>query len=166
MKLAELWYRKIVTPIIGLLKQGITPEKIVLSICFGIVLGVIPVLGSTTILCTLAALIFRLNLPAIHIINYLVYPLQIIFLIPFYRAGAWLFDADVLLLSAGKVIAMINEDTMAAIRFLWDTTAHALVVWLILAPVVGILLYLILLPLVRQLPLEPSATPKMADNNN
>ena len=47
--------RRIVIPILDLLRQGITPEKIALSIALGITLGVTPVLGSTSILCFLAA---------------------------------------------------------------------------------------------------------------
>jgi hypothetical protein len=44
------FYRRVVDPILGLMTQGITPEKIALSLAFGIVLGVFPMLGSTTIL--------------------------------------------------------------------------------------------------------------------
>ena len=62
---------------------GITPEKIALSVALGITLGVTPVLGSTSILCFLAAVVFRLNAPAIQLVNYFVYPLQFALLIPF-----------------------------------------------------------------------------------
>ena len=58
-------YRRLVRPILRLLRQGVTPEKIALSLALGAVLGVFPVLGSTTALCTLAAITLRLNLPAI-----------------------------------------------------------------------------------------------------
>ena len=47
-------YRKLVQPFIDLLKQGVTPEKIALTVALGITLGVTPVIGSTTMLCTLA----------------------------------------------------------------------------------------------------------------
>ena len=83
--------RRLVRPVIELLRQGVTPEKIALSIVFGVTLGVFPVLGSTTALCATAALAFRLNLPAIQLVNYFVYPLQIALLIPFFRLGEKLF---------------------------------------------------------------------------
>jgi uncharacterized protein (DUF2062 family) len=51
------FYRRVVDPILRLMTQGITPEKIALSLAFGIVLGVFPMLGSTAILCVVAALI-------------------------------------------------------------------------------------------------------------
>ena len=58
--------RRVLDPIINLLHQGITPEKIALSLAFGICLGVFPVLGTTVLLCTAATWIFRLNFAAIQ----------------------------------------------------------------------------------------------------
>ena len=154
MEFKGFWQRKFVKPIIDLVNQGITLQKIVLSIAIGATLGVIPVPGATTILCTIAAILFRLNLPAIQLVNYLVYPLQIILLIPFYRAGEFVFNAEPLSLSASKVVGMIKEDVWAAIKFLWDTTLHAVVVWCILAPILVAILYYLLLPLVKRLPFK------------
>ena len=62
------WHRRIVNPILDLLRQGITPEKMALSIALGITLGITPVIGSTSILCLLAAIVLRLNTPAIQLI--------------------------------------------------------------------------------------------------
>jgi uncharacterized protein (DUF2062 family) len=42
------FYRHLVRPILDLLRQGVTPEKIALSLALGMALGVFPVLGSTT----------------------------------------------------------------------------------------------------------------------
>jgi len=67
-------YRKLVRPILDLLQQGVTPEKIALSVALGAAIGVFPALGWTTILCAIVALVWKLNLPAIQIINYFMYP--------------------------------------------------------------------------------------------
>lgn len=143
-------HRRLIRPVIELLRQGVTPEKIALSIVFGITLGVFPVLGSTTALCAIAALAFRLNLPAIQIVNYFVYPLQIALLIPFFRLGEKLFAAHHLPLSVPQIYAMIHASVSGAIRALWTTTWHAIVVWCLLAPVAGVVLYLILAPALRR----------------
>lgn len=142
--------QRFVRPVIELLRQGVTPEKIALSIVFGVTLGVFPVLGSTTALCALAALAFRLNLPAIQIVNYFVYPLQIALLIPFFRLGERLFGAQHLPLSVPQIYAMIHASVTSAIRTLWTTTWHAIVVWCLLAPVAALFLYLVLVPLLRR----------------
>jgi len=138
-------------PFVDLLRQGMTPEKLALTIALGAVLGVTPVLGSTTLLCGLAAVVFRLNLPAIQLVNGLVYPLQLLLLIPFYRAGAWIFRGDASDLSLERVFQWIRGDVAQAVAALWTVTMHALVAWLAAGAVSGGILYLALLPLIRQI---------------
>jgi uncharacterized protein (DUF2062 family) len=142
--------RRLVRPVIELLRQGVTPEKIALSIVFGVVLGVFPAIGVTTAFCAIAALVFRLNLPAIQIVNYFVYPLQIALLIPFFRFGEKLFGAQHLPLSVPQIYAMIHASMTGAVRALWTTTWHAIVVWCLVAPVAAITLYLVLVPVLRR----------------
>jgi uncharacterized protein (DUF2062 family) len=100
--------RQIARPIVELLRQGVTPEKMALSLALGVALGVFPVLGTTTALCALVAFIWRLNLPAIQIVNYFVYPLQIALLIPFFRAGEKLFGRPHLPLSVTQILAAVH----------------------------------------------------------
>jgi hypothetical protein len=80
-----------------------------------------------------------------------VYPLQFILLIPFYRLGAWMFRADASTISLGGVTALIREDVGHAIRTLWVVTMHALLAWLVLGVVALAILYAVFVPLVRQL---------------
>jgi uncharacterized protein (DUF2062 family) len=143
-------HRRLVRPVLDLLRQGVTPEKIALSLTLGVALGVFPVLGSTTALCALAALVLRLNLPAIQIVNYFVYPLQIALLIPFFRLGERLFRAPHLPLSVLQIYAMIHANMWSAIRSLWTTTWHAIIVWGVAAPVFAGVAYGILAPALRR----------------
>jgi uncharacterized protein (DUF2062 family) len=144
-------YRKLVLPIIDLLRQGITPEKIAQSLAFGIVLGVFPVLGSTTILCALAAIVFRLNLPAIQLVNYLIYPLQLALLIPFIRFGEVLFRAPHLPLSLPMMFAMIRASVWQATKTFWTSGWHAMVAWCLVGPLSIYLLTRFLTPALRKL---------------
>jgi uncharacterized protein (DUF2062 family) len=145
------FHRSVVVPIVALLTQGITPEKIALSLAFGIVLGVFPVVGCTTILCAAAALIFRLNLPSIQLVNYLVYPLQLFFLLPFIRLGERLFRAAPLRLSLPQILSMIRADLRHAIATLWLAGVHAMSAWLLVGPPAILLLYFVLSRLLRQI---------------
>jgi len=151
----DLFRRRILVPVLELLRQGITPEKIALSIALGITLGVTPVLGSTSLLCLAAALLFRLNMPAIQLVNYLVYPLQFLLLLPFFRAGEWIFSATPMALSAAMMVAMIRTDTWNAIHLLWTATLHALVAWMVFASLASLLLYILLLPVLQKLIRSP-----------
>ena len=142
--------RRLFRPLIDLLRQGVTPERIALSFVFGVMLGVFPMLGTTTALCAIAALAFRLNLPAIQLVNFFVYPLQIAFLIPFFRLGEKLFGTPHLPLSIPQIYAMMHASMTGAVRALWTTTWHAIVVWCLVAPLAAIVLYWILTPVLRR----------------
>lgn len=143
-------HRRLVQPFLDLLNQGVSPEKIALTVALGITLGVTPVIGLTTTLCTLAALILRLNLPAILLVNGVVYPLQLVLLVPFLRAGAWIFRAEGPKLSVVQIFHLIRADVWHAITVLWIATMHALVIWLVVGCAVSAVVYLVLIALLRR----------------
>ena len=142
--------RILIEPLTGFLRQGMTPKELALTIALGFTLGLTPVLGSTTILCTLAALLLRLNLPAIQLINGLTYPLQLALFIPFLRAGAWVFRTSDPSLTLTQIAALIRANVWHAIAALWVVTMHALLVWLLFGCVATGVLYLILVPILEK----------------
>ena len=146
---SELVRRKVIQPIIAMLKQGIAPERIALSMAFGVALGVFPALGVTTLLCAVAALVLRLNLPAIQLVNYVVYPLQLALLIPFMKLGGWLFGAPRIGLSAPQVVELLQRDIGNAITQLWIFTLHGVAAWLLVSPVIVLVIYMSLTPILR-----------------
>ena len=142
--------RRLLRPFLDLLRQGITPEKVALTIALGLSLGITPVIGSTTLLCTLAAVALRLNLPAIQLVNGAAYPLQLILIIPFLRAGAWIFgDSTVPALTVTRLFELFRANLWGAILTLWTATMHALVVWLGVAGCGCLVLYLSLVPILK-----------------
>jgi uncharacterized protein (DUF2062 family) len=143
------FYRRLVRPILELLKQGVTPEKIALSIALGAAIGVLPALGWSTALCAVAALVLRLNLPAIQIVNYFMYPVQIVLIIPFFKLGARLFRAPHVPFSLAQINALFHAGVWKAINLLWTTIWHAVVVWSLLAPVFVLVAYMVCAPLLR-----------------
>lgn len=128
-----------------------TPEKIALTLALGTALGVSPALGCTTALCAIAAIVLRLNLPIIQTVNYLVYPLQIVLLLPFFHLGEKLFHQPHLLVSVAQIHALIHESVWLAIRVLWTAAWHAAVGWLLIAPVFIAITYAILVRVLRRI---------------
>jgi uncharacterized protein (DUF2062 family) len=145
------FHRRMARPILQLLRQGVTPEKLALSIALGAALGVFPVLGTTTALCALAALLLRLNLPAIQIANWFIYPAQIALLIPFFRIGEFLFSAPHLPLTAARLQEIFHAHPWSATQLLWTTVWHAAIAWCLIALAFIPLAYLIQLPLLRRM---------------
>ena len=147
----QFLHTRLVRPILQLLTQGITPEKIALSLAFGIMLGVFPVLGTTTLLCLIAALAFRLNLAAVQLVNFLVYPLWFALLIPFVRVGERLFGAPPLAMTGSQMLALAHANFLHSVSVLWLTAMRAAAAWMLVGPPGIIALYLMLVPLIRRM---------------
>lgn len=136
------WQRRVVAPIAGQLRQGITPEKLALTIALGIALSVFPILGTTMLLCGLTAWRLRLNQPVIHTVNYVFYPVQIALLLPFYRAGETLFGQPHLpIFSLTELIGRFNASPWQFVVDYGMVGAYGIVVWCLLAPPVTALIY-------------------------
>jgi uncharacterized protein (DUF2062 family) len=145
------WFkRKAVDPLLDLLKQGLSPGKLAQCVAFGVAIAVFPALGTTTVIAAGAALAFRLNMVAIQTVNYLAYPLQFVLLLPFFRAGEWLFGAEPLSLGVADVATLVGEHPLDAIGQLWTVTWHAAVAWGALSVVVVPLLTLALTPVFKK----------------
>jgi len=141
---------KIAAPLLELLKKDITPEKLALTVSFGFVLAVFPVFGTTTILCVIFAFVFRLNHAAIQIVNYAVYPLWAILLIPFYKIGGMLFQSSVINLSVEQIVTLFRTDIWEFVQSLGVATLYAIVAWLAICPFVAGILYFITLPIFKK----------------
>jgi uncharacterized protein (DUF2062 family) len=140
----KLFY-KIKQKFIDFLKQGISPEKLALAVALGICLGIIPLLGATSLLCMAAAFSFRLNMGAIQVVNYLTYPLQLILYIPFLKYGASIFSNEKFNYSLSEITTMLSENTWQTIQKFFWVNVYGLLLWLIIAAVLYIFLYFICL---------------------
>lgn len=147
----EFLQKRLVRPILQLLTQGITPEKIALSLAFGIMLGVFPVMGTTSLLCLIAALLFRLNIAAVQLVNVLVYPLWFALLIPFIRVGERLFGVPPLAMSGSQMLGLAHANFLHSTGVLWWTALRAAAAWMLVGPAGIIVLYLILVPIIRRM---------------
>jgi len=161
MKLRD---HKLARLILELLSQGITAHKIALTVALGVVLGVTPVLGSTTLLCAAAALAFGINLPLIQVVNYVVYPLQLLLLIPFIQAGQWLFRQPPLPFSLAQLIALFRVSFWHTLGMLWEYTLHGLIAWLILGGMTGFIIYITSRPILGYLIVRKTAAEKQRIN--
>ncbi len=138
--------RRLLGPLLGLLKQGMSPERLALCVAIGIVIGNIPILGLSTALCALIALVFRLNLPAMQIVQALMAPTQLLLIIPFVRLGEWVLRAPHQPLSIQAGLALLSHGVGHAVVVLWDAILHAGFAFLLVAPLAIFILYKILIP--------------------
>jgi uncharacterized protein (DUF2062 family) len=139
-------YRRILEPLLALLRQGISPDRLALCVAIGVVVGNIPILGISTILCAAIALAFRLNLPAIQIVQALMAPTQILLIIPFVRLGEWILRVPPQPVSIEKGLELVAQGAGYAIVALWDALLHAGFAWILVAPFAVLLFYKLLSP--------------------
>ena len=135
----------------NLFTQGISPRKLALTISLGVFIGIIPVLWGSTLICALLAFAFRLNQLSIQAANFLVYPMQIALIIPFYRIGAGIFPwgpsvSPDIFAKGIKNAWMGNLVPMAA------ATVKALAAWFLIAAPVVVLLYFLLWAVFARMP--------------
>lgn len=154
--------RRLLDPILDLLRQGVTPDKIAMSLAFGLGIGIFPVLGVSTILCTVVAIVLRLNLPAIQLVNYLAAPIQLALIIPFVRVGEHLLRLAPQPLSISEGFKLMATGVIHAVVVLWDAIVHAALGWIVIGPFLIYGLYRILKPLLMRaarirLPITPQA---------
>ena len=110
---------------------ALPPETVALVVAVGLVLGVFPVFGCPTFLCAAAAVILRLNLPALQLVNQLSSPLQLALLIPLGRFGAF----------------VIGDRAASSIA---SVARHAILGWFCLCVPLGLILYYLVLLTVRR----------------
>ncbi|MFD2515566.1 DUF2062 domain-containing protein [Pontibacter locisalis] len=141
---------RIIQPVLNLLKQGMTPQKLAVTVALGTMVGIVPALGVTTVMGTAIAARFRLNIAATVLISYLVQPLQLLLIIPFVRLGVFMFGLKELRLSLEEMVAMFKNDWLEALDSLWKANLAAVSAWALIAMPIGGVLYLLLLPIFKK----------------
>ena len=146
------------------LKCGMEPRQLAFTLALGFAIGCIPLLGVTTGICALLAIVLRLNMPAIQAANWLAMPLQVLLLIPFLRLGQWLFRSHATPFTSKDVLARMESAPWAALRDMGSMLGHGVVAWLMIAGPALLIMTLSLTPLLRRVatlakarPLTPAA---------
>ncbi|GAP44378.1 uncharacterized protein conserved in bacteria [Lentimicrobium saccharophilum] len=122
-----------IKPVKAFLLQGLSPLMMARTIAAGCCIGIIPVPGSSTLLCTAVAILFKMNLALIQVINYAVFPLQILLAIPFYKAAARMINSEMLQDFPETLIAAFNADWWGAINNSFQVIFTAFLIWLLLS---------------------------------
>jgi uncharacterized protein (DUF2062 family) len=153
--------RRVVDPVLGLLRQGLSPRDLALCLALGAGVGMFPVLGVSTPALTLIALWQRLNLAAIQLVSWLVGPVQLVLIIPFMRLGEWVLGSEPQPMTIEAGMEIISQGILQAIVTMWDAIVHASVGWILIGPLAIFVLYRSLIPVLERAlqTLKPSSPP-------
>jgi uncharacterized protein (DUF2062 family) len=133
------------------LRQGVTAEKIALTLAIGLMLGLFPIFGTTSALCVLAALRLRLNQPIIQLVNWFVAPLQLPGMYFFARIGERLTGSAPVAFSISGLVQQFRASPLRFLQLFGMTGLRAVLAWLLIAPLIAALVYVLALPPLRHL---------------
>jgi uncharacterized protein (DUF2062 family) len=123
-----------------------------MSIALGIVFGLFPVVGITSFMCFAISIPFRLNLLFIQVVNYIVYPLQLLLIIPYLKFGHILFHfSSMHEFNLTSIQQSMNQGIGSLFTDFGMLFLSAILFWLILAIPFSIFLYYFSLKHIRKL---------------
>jgi uncharacterized protein (DUF2062 family) len=158
--LTRFWRERVWGLILAQLSQGVTPQKIALTVALGLSLGIFPILGATTTLCGIVGICLKLNQPIIQMVNWLVYPVQLSLILVFIRIGEWIMRAPHISFSVPELIQKFHESPGRFFQQFGMTGVHGIVAWLIIAPFLTLAAYAGLLLLLKKfMPINASTNP-------
>ena len=86
------WFRcRILRPLLRQLRGGVTPRRLAWSLALGVVIGINPSVGLTTLVVVMLAWAFGLNQIASQIGSHVVAPIHLLLFLPFIQLGVYLF---------------------------------------------------------------------------
>ena len=123
-----------------------TAKKVALTLALGLSFGIMPLMGFTTLLLTIIAFQFRLNILAIQVIHYSVSFLQIILFIPFLKLGLYIFNVKALPFDINNIITLLQTEFIDTFLSFWQINLMGILVWSIFAIPLGLAIYYLSLP--------------------
>jgi uncharacterized protein (DUF2062 family) len=145
------WRRRLGDPIIALLTQGITPDKVSYTLALGTGLSLFPFLGFTSLLNLAVGLALRLNQPLLQTLNQLLGPLQIGLIVVYIRIGEWIWGAEPLPFSIELLIAVFRDASFTEfLQRFGMAGVHAFTAWALTLPLLVFILNRSLRPLIRR----------------
>jgi uncharacterized protein (DUF2062 family) len=131
------------------LTQGVTAEKVALSIAVGSALALFPILGTTTTLCVIAGIALRLNQPVLQAINALFYPVYFPLIAAFVRLGDRVLGTPPTSFNVRLMASVFAHHPSDFVRQFGATALHAVLGWSLAVPLWIPLVYLAALPPLR-----------------
>lgn len=147
---ASFLQRRLLAPLRAQLTQGVTPDRLALTVAIGTACSLLPFLGFTSLLNLGVGLALRLNQPILQILNQLLGPLQLVLILAYVRAGEFIWRAAPMPLSVPTLVSSFRADPWAFLSRFGLTGVHAATAWLLSVPLIVATLYFSLRPAFRR----------------
>jgi len=159
----SFWQRRITDPVLALLTQGVTPDRVAFTLALGTGLSLFPFFGFTTLLNLGVGIWLRLNQPILHTLNQVLGPVHLVMIVVYVRIGEAIWSAERIPLSVSVLLQTFREETFVGFlqRFGW-AGVHAFTAWLITLPLLVFGLQAIVRPIIRHAAQRVTRTPQVS----
>lgn len=140
-KIVESFTHKFLVPFRLVPKDGLTPEKLAFSVTLGIVSGIFPVIGMTTLLSILLTMLFRQNLLIVQAVQWVLALFQVLLIIPFMQLGAYILNVHAIHISMAQINHAFQPGMLSGIKTVGIFHLYGMLSWLILAFPAGAVSY-------------------------
>jgi uncharacterized protein (DUF2062 family) len=158
--LRSLWHRRVISLLVAQFKQGISAEKLALTIALGLTLGIFPIIGASTALCLAVGVWLKLNQPVIQLANWIAAPLQVPLVLGFVRMGEWITRAQPVTFSVPELFVKFRESPAKFMQEFGLTGLRGILAWAVIAPLLIPLIYFLLLPPLHKLARLAASSPR------
>ena len=154
----SFWHRRVRAPLIALLTQGLTPDRISLTLGVGAACSMFPLLGFSSLLNLVVGLWLRLNQPILQILNQALGPLHLVMIIAYVRLGEWLWRVEGGRFTLREMLHVFRDESIGEfLRSFGWAGIYALTAWALTTPVLIAAVYFALRPALRRLATKASA---------
>lgn len=145
----KFWQRWVLDPVMKQLTQGVTPQKVSLTLSVGSAVALFPILGTTTTLCVLAGIALSLNQPLIQGVNALCTFIYFPLMLAFVRLGDVIARSPPSSLNIPLMISMATHHPGQFLHQFGVTAVHAVIGWAVVMPLWLPAVYFLALPPLR-----------------
>lgn len=145
------WRRRIVDPLIRLLRHGTSPEELARALAAGTVCSLFPFFGTTSALNLLVGWWQKLNQPVMQTVNQLLGPAQLAMIVVYVWLGEWIWGVDGPRFSVTEMLTVFRDASWGDfLRHFGWAGIHAFTAWALTAPVIAGAVYVLLRPVIRR----------------
>lgn len=140
-RILETLRNKFLIPFRLIPKDGLTAEKLAFSATIGVVAGLFPVIGATTIVSLLLTMLFRQNLLVVQSVQWIMALAQLVLIIPFMQFGAYILNAQALHINLDLINLAFQPGFLAGLKTVGIFHLYAILTWTILSVPAGAISY-------------------------
>ncbi|KAK2658808.1 hypothetical protein Ddye_005341 [Dipteronia dyeriana] len=153
------WFnKKVIDPVLEILKRGTEPKELAFSTALGFTLGLFPICGVPVFLCGMAIAVLKSNCHAASMMlaNFVSTPVELSLVVPFLRFGETITGGSHFPLTSDALKKVLTGQASQEILI---SIGHALLGWLVAVPFIFAALYILLLPVFKILVLKFNSGP-------